>query len=314
MKNKKLISIVFPVYNEEKIVPKLISEVNNFIKKNPKYNFEIILVENGSTDNTFDLLQKHIKDKKQFKIVQLSRNFKVDGGIEAGLKYVSGDACVIMMADLQEPLAVVKQFLKKWEDGYEIVYGVVKKRTASLTRNLSSILFYKIINLLTNNAFPDNVSDFRLIDKKIVLLLNKMPEKNKYLRGLIIWLGFSHIGVDFDRQERFAGKSKMSFSSALQVAINGIFSFSNFPLRLIAFLGASLSLLSLAGIIFYLGLFLISGRAVPGFFTIVLIILFLFSMLFLALGIMSEYLGRIYEEVKNRPTHVVKQLYRLKAQ
>jgi len=199
MKLKKLISIVIPIYNESLVIPELIKRLTNFINKNPKYEFEIILVENGSEDESFKLLKKYTGLDKRFKVLQLSKNFGCDGGIIAGMRFAKGDACVIMMADLQEPVELIFDFIKKWEQGYEIVYGIVKKRTAGLLRNLNSRLFYKIINSLTNNMFPENASDFRLIDKKVYETINSMGEQNKYLRGLVIWTGFKHIGIPFNR-------------------------------------------------------------------------------------------------------------------
>lgn len=306
MKLKKLISIVIPVYNEERVIPELLKRLNLFINKNSHYDFEVILVEHGSIDKSFDLLQKYAKKDKRIKVLQLAKNVGCDGGIEAGMKQAIGHALIIMMADLQEPVELISQFLKKWESGYDIVYGVVRKRTASFIRNFSSRIFYKLINLLTGNMFPENASDFRLIDKKVYQAINNMQERNKYLRGLIAWTGFKQIGVPFDRQKRFAGESKADFATVLKVALNGIFSFSYIPLRFISILGFIITLASFILGIFYLYLYSIWGRVTPGATTTILLILFLFGVLFFVLGIISEYLVRIYEEVKKRPNFIVK--------
>jgi dolichol-phosphate mannosyltransferase len=303
--SKKLISIVIPVYNEKLVIPELINQLTKFINKNKKYNFEIILVENGSSDNSFILLQEFAKKDSRIKILQLSKNFGCDGGIAAGMRFATGDACVIMMADLQEPINLINQFLKKWEEGYEIVYGVVKKRTGGLIRNFNSILFYKIINSFTNNMFPENASDFRLIDKKVYQTINNTSEQNKYLRGLIMWTGFKNIGIPFDRTKRFAGKSKADFKTALYVALNGIFSFSYLPLRFVSVLGIGITFISFLMIVFYLYLYFVHGREAPGAATMILLTLSLFGILFFILGIISEYLARIYDEVKNRPSFIV---------
>ncbi|PIQ72256.1 glycosyltransferase, partial [Candidatus Roizmanbacteria bacterium CG11_big_fil_rev_8_21_14_0_20_35_14] len=305
-KSKKFISIVVPVYNEEKVIPELIKRLTIFINKNSNYNFEVIFIEHGSVDNSFVLLQKFAIKDRRIKILQLSKNFGCDGGIAAGMRFATGDACVIMMADLQEPIGLISDFIKKWEDGYEIVYGIVKKRTASFFRNINSILFYKVINLLTKNMFPENASDFRLIDKKVYETINQMGEQNKYLRGLIIWTGFKHIGIPFNRAKRFAGESKANFLTVLKVAVNGIFSFSYIPLRFISILGFMITLASFILGIFYLYLYSIWGRVTPGATTTILLILFLFGILFFVLGIISEYLVRIYEEVKKRPNFIIK--------
>ncbi len=306
MKINKLISIVIPIYNEEKGIGELIKVITLFIDSYSRYSFEVILVENGSIDNSYNELYSYAKVDKRFKIVQLSKNVGCDGGIEAGIHNSKGDALVIMMADLQEPITLIKDFIRNWENGYDIVYGIVKKRTASFIRNFCSTTFYKLINLLTGNMFPENASDFRLIDKKVYEAIGNMQERNKYLRGLIAWTGFSQIGIPFDRKERFAGKSKANFLTVLKVATNGIFSFSYIPLRFISVLGFIITIVSFLMIGFYLCLYIIWGRVAPGATTIILLILTLFGILFFVLGIISEYLVRIYEEVKSRPNFIEK--------
>lgn len=308
MKGKKLISFVIPVYNEELVIPYLMSSLTLFIKKQKKYIFEVILVENGSDDNSFVILKKYALKNKMFKVIQLAKNIGCDGGIEAGMQFAQGEALVVLMADLQEPLEVVEQFIKHWEHGYEIVYGVVKKRTANVLVNMSSVLFYKFLNLLTQRMFPENASDFRLIDKKVYLTINSLKEKNKYLRGLIMWTGFKSLGVPFDRVDRRAGKSKAHLATVLKVAINGIFSFSYAPLRFVSFLGIGITFISFCMMIVYLYIFLVHGREAPGVITIIMLILLLFGLLFFSLGIISEYMARIYDEVKGRPSFIVKKL------
>ncbi len=306
MKSKKLISIVIPIYNEELGIPELVKQLTKFIGGNKNYDFEIIFVEHGSHDDSFNLLQEFAKKNSQIKILQLSKNFGCDGGIAAGMQFAKGDALVIMMADLQEPIGLILEFIKKWEAGYEIVYGVVQKRAAGFLRNFSSVLFYKVINLFTKNMFPENASDFRLIDRKVYLTINQMGEQNKYLRGLIMWTGFKNIGIPFNRSKRFAGVSKANFVTVLKVALNGIFSFSYLPLRFVTGLGITITIVSFIMIFFYLYLFFIHGREAPGAATTILLILSLFGILFFILGIISEYLARIYDEVKARPSFIVK--------
>lgn len=301
----KKITIIIPVYNEEDVIPELTKRLTAFIDTYRLYLFEIIFVENGSYDKSYPyLLKKAIADKR-FKILQLSKNFLVDNAISAGMKYATGDACVILMADLQEPFSVVDKFIKKWEDGYEVVYGIVKKRTGSPIRIFFSSLFYSCLNLLTGNLFPKNVSDFRLIDKKVYQVVNQMDEQNKYLRGIITWTGFKQTGIPFTRNARFAGKSKAGFKTLLKVARNGIFSFSYVPLYFISYLGFFVTAVSFILIIFYLSLYFIYGRETPGVITIILINLFLFGILFFSLGIISQYLARIYDEVKKRPSVII---------
>lgn len=304
---KKLISVVIPAYNEQENIPELMKQLKKFIKSQPKYRFEVLIIENGSFDNSFNLLKKLAKKEKWLRVIRLSRNFGAENAIQAGFSLAKGDALVIMMADLQEPVEMVAEFLKKWEEGYDIVYGIIKKRAAGLIRNFSSRFFYQLLNNLTSNAFPKDVSDFRLIDKRVYQTVASMGEQHKYLRGIIAWTGFRQIGLPFDRRPRFAGKSKADFKTAFYTALNAIFSFSYLPLRAISILGFLITIGSFFLIAFYFSLYLIYGRVVPGITTVILLMLFLFGMLFFILGIISEYLARIYEEAKKRPIYIIKE-------
>ena len=305
---KKLISVVIPIFDEESNIDELYIQLVKLMSREEKYSFEIIAVEHGSTDSTFKKLLTVNKKDKRLKILQLSRNFgNADAAIFAGLNFVKGDACVLMMGDLQDPPDMIPQFIRKWEQGYEIVYGIIKKRAdTSFSRKISSLLFYMILNKLTDNLFPENVSDFRLIDKKVYEIVKTMPERNKFLRGIINWTGFSQIGVSFNREKRFAGESKAYFFTVLKVALNGIFSFSYAPLKLVTLLGFALSVVSFMLIIYQLSLYIVVGRGEPGISTIVIVLGFLFGMLFLILGVMGEYLARIYDEVKQRPNFIIR--------
>lgn len=305
-KTKKLISLVIPVYNEELVIPELIKQLKRFSAKTKAYDFEFITVEHGSHDKSFAMLEKNAKTDKRFKVLRLAKNVGCDGGLSAGMAHASGDACVILMADLQEPIELITEFIAKWESGYEIVYGQVRRRTASWTRNMSSRLFYKIMNFLTEGVFPENVSDFRLMDRKVYEAVSAMPEQNKYLRGLVMWTGYSSIGIPFDRRERFAGESKADLATVIAVATNGIFSFSYFPLRAVTYIGLFMTSISFLMIIAYLYLYFIHGQITPGVNTIIILLLLLFGVLFFILGIISEYLARIYEEAKHRPPYLVK--------
>ncbi len=304
---KKLISVVIPAYNEEEVVDELANRLKKIMKENNNYDFEIIIVENGSWDSTFEKLINIHKEDSRFKIVQLSRNFGCDGGITAGLKYAQGDAAVIMNADLQDPPEMISEYIKKWEEGYEIIYGIIEEREGvPFLRRFFSSAFYKIINSLTNNAIPEGASDFRLVDRKVYSTVNKMEERNKFLRGIIAWTGFKQKGIPYNRPPRFAGESKADFLTVLKVAMNGIFSFSYFPLRVVTALGLVVSVGSFLSGIVEIGLYLKYGRVVPGFTTTILLILFLFGILFFILGIIGEYLARIYDEVKQRPNYIVR--------
>lgn len=305
---KKLISIIIPAYNEEGNINELAKRLRTVFGKNRRYHFEVVVVDNGSADKTFEKLLAVRQKDKRFKILQLSRNFGCDDGIAAGLHFATGDAGIIMMADLQDPPEMISKFIDKWEQGYEMVYGIVSQRQKiAWTRELSTRLFYKIINILTQGRLPENVSDFRLIDKRVYQVINAMPEHNKFMRGMVMWTGFSSTGIKFKRPPRFAGKSKADFRTVFKVALNGIFSFSYFPLKLITFLGVALSLITFSLIIMQLTRYAINVQVELGKSIFIILISFLFGILFLILGVIGEYLARIYDEVKGRPNFVVRQ-------
>lgn len=305
---KQTINIVTPFYNEEETIDEYYKQLKNVINNEKKYNFEFIAVEHGSKDKTFEKLNKINKLDKRLKIVQLSKNFgNADAGIIAGLNFASGDAAVIIMADLQEPPELIHEFIRNWEKGYEVVYGVVKKRAdPTVLKKILSLAYYKILNYLTGNIFPPNVADFRLLDKNVYKAVVAMPERNKYLRGVIAWTGFRQIGIPFKRAPRFAGESKAGYRTIATVAANGIFSFSYVPLRLVTLLGILVSVFSFLMIIIQVILVIIYGRVAPGVSTIVTLFSFFFGILFLILGVIGEYLARIYDEVKGRPAFIVK--------
>lgn len=305
---KKMISVVIPAYNEEDVLDELKRRLIKVMNYNANYDFEIIIVENGSWDSSFEKLKDFNDEDSRFKTIKLSRNFGLDGGISAGLKYARGDGIVIMNADLQDPPEMISQFIKKWEDGYEVIYGIILKRekVSIITRILSS-LAYELIHKLTHSVIPKNVSDFRLIDKNVQIVVNNMTEKNRFLRGMIAWTGFRQTGIPYERPGRYAGESKFNFQAAFNVAINGIFSFSYFPLHIATILGFITSLGSFIMIIVQLGLFFLYGQVIPGFATTIITISFLFGILFFLLGIIGIYLARIYDEVKQRPNFIVRE-------
>ena len=246
----------------------------------------MILVENGSSDRTFEKMLKLNEEDGRFKIVQLSRNFRMDGGITAGLSHASGDAAVIMTANLQDKPEVITGFIRKWEEGYENVYGIVRKRTGKgLLRRFNSFLFYKIINSMTSGLIPENVSDFRLMDRKVYEAINFMKERNRFLRGMVAWTGFKSVGVEYERARRFSGKSHAHSLHVLQLAISSIFAFSYFPIRSISFLGIALSGVSLLYLLYTVVRIFEKGVPFAGYGTIVSLIVLMFGILFFILGI-----------------------------
>jgi dolichol-phosphate mannosyltransferase len=306
---KKLISIIIPAYNEEDCVDELATRLKQLFEVESKYDFEAIIVENGSIDTTWDKLKKIANSDPRFKILKLSRNFRMDGGLTAGLDYVSGDACVLMTADLQDPPEFISEFLRKWEDGWENVYGVITKRTGTgPIRTFNSKLFYFVADKLTDGRIPKNASDFRLVDKKVYLAIKSMAERNRFVRGLFAWAGFKSIGIPMERPPRFGGVSNAHTFGVIDLAFKGIFAHSYKPLRLITMFGIILSAISFLTIIPLAIIWITSGVPFAGFGTIVSLFLFVLGILSLMIGILSEYIGLIYEEVKARPNYLVSEI------
>ena len=230
----------------------------------------------------------------------------MDGGLTAGLNHVNGDACVLMTADLQDPPEVISEFLRKWEAGWENVYGIVTKREGTgLIRKMNSNLFYLVAGKLTDGRIPRNASDFRLVDRKVYEAVRELDERNRFVRGLFAWVGFKSIGIPVPRPPRFGGVSNATSLKVIDLAFKGIFANSYKPLKFITVMGLSLSLLSFGSLVPLTILWVIKGVPFAGFGTLIAIILLIFSLLTLMLGILSEYLGLVYEEVKGRPNFVV---------
>ena len=304
--SKKLISLIIPAYNEEDCVDELFTRLKNIFETEPQYDFEVVIVENGSLDSTWAKLQNIAGQDRRFKILKLSRNFRMDGGLTAGLDYIKGDACVLMTADLQDPPELIPQFLRYWEQGYENIYGVITKREGTgPIRTMNSKLFYWLAGKLTDGRIPRNASDFRLVDKKVYIAVKGMTERNRFVRGLFAWAGFNSIGVPMERPPRFGGVSNAHTLKVLDLAFKGIFAHSYKPLRLITVFGFILSALSFISILPLFFLWLFVGVPFAGFGTLVGLFLLVFGIVSLMLGILSEYVGLIYEEVKARPNYVV---------
>ena len=304
--SKKLISIVIPAYNEEDCVEELAAQLTNVMNKLKKYKFEVLIVENGSKDKTWSLLQKIAETDKRFKPIRLSRNFGMDGGVTAGLELATGDACVIMTADLQDPPELIIEFAKKWEEGFENIYMIVEKReTSSFLRRINSRLFYLIADHLTGGLIPKGVSDYRLVDRKVYEAVRSMHESNRFVRGLFAWVGFKSFGISHPRPARFGGESKARLSTVLRLAKHGILSFSDIPLRFITWFGLSCSGLALATMVIFAILKFVIGTPFAGFATIVTIVLFFFGLLSFMIGILAEYVAMIHSEVKGRPNFVI---------
>jgi len=304
---RKLISVIIPAYNESDCVEELARRLQAVMAAEAVYDFEIIVVENGSEDDTWEKLNGIHASDARFKILQLARNFRMDGGLTAGLTYATGDAAVVMTADLQDPPELIPDFLRKWEEGYENIYMVVSERQGTgPIRTFNSKAFYWLAAKLTDGAIPRNASDFRLVDRAVYETINQMQERNRFVRGLFAWAGYKSLGIPHERPRRFGGKSKAHSLKVLDLAFKGIFAHSNSPLHLITVIGLSVSLLSAILLVVYSLRFIVSGVPFAGFGTLIGFTLLLFGILFSMIGIVSEYVGLIYEEVKQRPNFIVR--------
>ncbi len=310
---KKLISIVTPLYNESGNIDELYRRLSLvFDSLSDRYDFEVVAVENGSVDETYGKLLAIRQFDSRWKIVHLSRNWLMEGGTTAGLAYANGDAAVIMAGDLQDPPELIPEFIRRWEDGYENVYGVITRRPdESRFRRVAAHVFYAIINRLSETPVPRNASDFRLVDRRAYEAFNRLSERNRMVRAMWGFIGFRSCGIEHERAPRAAGKSSFNLLTVAGFAVRGILSYSYFPLKIIPFFGLASATLAFVLLIAYSVRALISGVPFDGFGTIVALVLLLFGLLFLFLGLVSEYIGMIYSETRHRPVYIVREVHGL---
>jgi dolichol-phosphate mannosyltransferase len=305
--NGSLVSVVIPAFNEEDCIEALGRGLQEVFLVESQYQFEVIVVDNGSIDNTLNLLTSLQNQDARFKVLELSRNFGADGGITAGLSFAKGDAAVIMMADLQEPPSLISAMLRKWEAGYENIYGLVEKRKGvGWLRRWNSKVFYAIASRLSGGTIVQNASDFRLIDKKVYQEVLRLRETSRFLRGLFSWVGFRSVGIPFERDARHGGESKAKTRTVVALALRGILSNSVFPLRAISFVGVLAAMSAIAVFGYFTFRFLTVGVPFDGFGTLVGLNLLGFSFVTLFLGVIGEYLGLTYEETRARPNFIVR--------
>jgi len=303
---KKIINVVVSAYNEEECVDELCTRLAKVFDSEFQYHFKAYIIDNGSTDLTWEKLSRIVSSDNRFAAVKLARNFRMDGGLTAGLSLVDGDACVLMAADLQDPPEMIPTFIRQWESGWENVYGIVTKRTGTkLLRKVNSALFYKIAGYLTDGKIPKNASDFRLVDKRVYLAVREMHERNRFVRGLFGWVGFKSVGVTMVRPERHGGISNANTSVVLDLAFKGIFAHSHKPLRLITISGLAISALAFLAVPILAVIWFTLGVPFAGFGSLISVILLAFGVQIVLIGILSEYIGLIYEEVKGRPNFII---------
>lgn len=303
----KRISVVVPMYNEEEVATICYDRLTQVLVKLDKYDYEIVFVNDGSKDKTFEILEVIAKKDKNVKIISFSRNFGHQAAVTAGMRQAMGDVVVIIDADMQDPPEVIPDMLKHWEDGNDVVYAVRKARSGETKFKLfTAKAFYRLLNKMSEVSIPMDTGDFRLIDKKVVDVIGSLPEHNKFLRGLGSWVGFKQIPFEYERKSRVAGKTKYPFKKMFKLALDGIINFSSKPLKLIGGLGLLCIVVSFGILVYALLSYIFEWNyLMPGWTSIMVTITFMSGMQFLTIWMLSEYVSRIYDEVRKRPEYII---------
>ena len=303
----KKIAIITPFFNEENGIHQYFTSLEE-VFKNIEIDYEFIAIDDGSSDKTYEILTEISKTKQNLTVIKLSRNFGKDIALSAGLDFADADAVIPLDADLQDCPTIIPEMIKIWQNGHKVVIAERSNRNDPLFKKITATLFYKIANKVMYINIPKHVGDFRLIDREVLQHIKKMPEKNRFMRGIFSWVGFKSFTIKFDRPKRSHGHSKYNYANLIKYALDGIFSFSTFPIRMISYCGIIISFLS-----FSYGCFIIINKifynqGVPGYSSMMSVILFLGGLNFIFIGIIGEYVGRIFLEVKNRPLYITEKI------
>lgn len=300
------LSLVVPMHNEEPVLDELFERLDAALAALP-VEVEIICVDDGSRDGTLEMLRARAEGDERIRAVSLSRNFGKEAALTAGLEACTGDMVIPLDADLQDPPELIPEFIALWEQGYDVVYGVRADRSSdSVLKRATANLFYRLFNLVADYPLPASTGDFRLMDRRVVNALQQLPERNRFMKGLFAWVGFRSVGVPYVRPPRAAGETAWGYRKLFHFALDGVTAFTTLPLRIWTMVGVASGVLALimgAGVILRVALV---GRDVPGYASLMVVLLFAFALQMIALGIMGEYIGRMYQEVKGRPTYLVK--------
>ncbi|MBO5417560.1 MAG: glycosyltransferase family 2 protein [Clostridia bacterium] len=302
-------SVVVPVFNEEEVINETYKRLTEVMQSTGE-SYEIIFVNDGSRDKTALLAREICKNDSNVKLIDFSRNFGHQTAITAGMDHACGDAVVVIDADLQDPPEVILDMLKKWREGYDIVYGQrIKREGETIFKKLTAKVFYRFLRSMTEVDIPVDTGDFRLIDRKVCDAMKTISERNRYVRGIVSWLGFKSAPVEFERKKRFAGTTKYPLKKMIKFATDAIMSFSYKPLKIATFFGSFVSVFSFIGLIVMIILKLCGiGEYVDGWTSLAVISLFLNGIVLMILGIIGEYIGRIYDEAKDRPLYVIREV------
>lgn len=300
-------SVVVPAYNEQEVLEETYRRLTEVMEQTNE-NYEIIFINDGSRDRTYEIAEALCKKDSRIKLINFSRNFGHQIAVTAGMEYSSGQAIVIIDADLQDPPHVILEMIQKWKEGYDVVYGQrLKREGETFFKKFTAKCFYRLLNKMTSMEIPVDTGDFRLIDRKVCDVMNQIHEKNRYVRGLVSWVGFKQAAVEYKRESRFAGETKYPLKKMLKLASDAILSFSYKPLRLAGLVGGTLSACSFIYLIVVIIQKLFTNTTQPGWASIFAIILFFNGVSLILHSVTGEYVGRIYEETKNRPLYIVRE-------
>ena len=303
---KLLVSIVIPCFNEEEVLLETHRQLQALVATQPDYAFELVFIDDGSTDHTQSILRTIVAADPCSRVLAFSRNFGHQLAITAGIDHALGDAVVLIDADLQDPPSVIGDMLQKWREGYQVVYGVRAERPGESRFKLwTASAFYRLLNFLSDTPIPLDAGDFRLMDRSVVQVLRTLPERDRFVRGLVSWVGFRQTPLPYRRAERFAGTTKYPLRKMIHFASDGILSFSTRPLKIAMLSGILCAGLACAGIVAALAFRLLTDDWVPGWTGIIIAVLFLGGIQLICTGILGEYVGRIYMQSKNRPLYVI---------
>ncbi|OMF31795.1 glycosyltransferase [Paenibacillus sp. FSL H8-0548] len=307
-------SVIVPMYNEEEVIEHTYERLK-LVMDNTGEAYELIFVNDGSKDRTVELIAMICDFDPNVRLINFSRNFGHQIAISAGMDYAQGDAIIVIDADLQDPPEVILDMIAKWKEGYEVVYGKrLKRKGETVFKKLTAKLFYRTLRSLTNVDIPVDTGDFRLIDRKVCDVLRGLKEKNRFVRGLVSWVGFRQTMVEYEREERFAGETKYPLKKMIAFAIDGITSFSYKPLKIATYIGFTLSLTSFLYLLVVIFQRMFTGTTITGWASIVAVNLLFNGIILMLLGIIGEYIGRIYDESKNRPLYIVREVQGYKEQ
>jgi len=308
MKNKPIYSVVIPAYNEQEVINETYNRITN-VMTGMGEPYELIFVNDGSKDQTAHIISDFCEKDSSVRLINFTRNFGHMPAITAGMENAKGEAIFIIDADLQDPPEIFPKMAAKWKEGYHVVYGKrIKRMGESLFKRWSAKVFYRFIRRMTSVDLPPDTGEFRLIDRKVNDAVNKLPEKSRYIRGLVSWVGFKQIPVEYVREERFAGVTKYPLRKMLTFAMDAITAFSYKPLKIATMIGIFISLISFIYIIHVIYLHFFTERTITGWASTIAAILFTQGIVLMILGLMGEYIGRIYTEIQNRPNYIIQEI------